>query len=646
MNAYADGGETSLATVFDGTYEALSEDDKVKYSALNESEKQKVISLSSEYLATRGALINFCNDMGANIIYLIKPDESKSYTEYLSIVNAPSTASGYSPWPVGYVQGTDKNYLESYAKMLAGELEGTTIVRDSNLKGGVPHTTSVIAVKNSQGRVVAVTCVQTKMSKLAEGRSTYMRFVIIDTVIAALLAIIAFTLIMRRQIINPLRKIVGEAERFAEQNSAPDTPLNEKISKLNEISVLATSLNDMENATLKYIANLSEAISERQKLDTELKIASVIQGNSIPVKFPAFPERCEFDIYASMTTAKQVGGDFYDFFLIDDDRLGLVIADVSGKGIAAALFMMVNEIILKDRALMGGSPAEIMTFVNDRICENNAAEMFITVWFGILEISTGKVTAVNAGHEDPVISAGGKDFEFYKAKHGLTVGAMEGVKYKEYEFKLGKGDTLFLYTDGIPEATDDKENMLTLGGLTEILNESKGLSPEKIVGNVLTGVNKFVGDAPQFDDMTMLCVKYFGKDDEKTLVVDATDENLDKVLAFVGDSIEQAGAGIKVVNQTAIAVEEIFVNVAHYAYGQDVGKAEIRVKITDGVARITFIDEGKPYNPLEKPDPDLTLSAMERQIGGLGIYMTKKLVDDISYEYVDGKNKLTLEKKL
>ena len=346
-----------------------------------------------------------------------------------------------------------------------------------------------------------------------------------------------------------------------------------------------------------------------------------------------------------MDTAKEVGGDFYNFFLIDDDHLALVIADVSGKGVPAALFMMVTEILIDDRALMGGTPAEILSFVNDRICEHNKAEMFVTVWLGILEISTGKLTFANAGHDDPARTVNGGDFEFIKSKHGLVIGAMSGVKYKDAETTLNKGDKLFLYTDGVPEATDKNNRLFTLNNMLGALNTAKRLSVKDIICAVREKVDEFVGDAPQFDDITMVCLEYKGKG-ESGITLAATDENLSAATEFIKDCVKGANVSEKFIRQIELIIEEIFVNIAHYAYAPNIGDVKLVAEITGDTLKITFIDEGKPYNPLEKPDPDTTLSADKREIGGLGIFMTKKLTDNVSYEHVNGKNILILEKKL
>lgn len=243
----------------------------------------------------------------------------------------------------------------------------------------------------------------------------------------------------------------------------------------------------------------------------ELDTATKIQNSMVPNIFPPFPGRDEFDIYAAMYTAKEVGGDFYDFFLIDDDHLAIVMADVSGKGVPAALFMMASKILISDRTLMGGTPAEILEFVNNRICSNNTAEMFVTIWLGILDIKTGKVIAANAGHEYPAIRKKGGEFDVLLDKHSFVVGGMEGMKYKHYEFTLEKGDELFLYTDGITEAHNSDDELFGEKRMVEALNRDVDSAPKETVANVKVAVDEFVGDAKRFDDLTMLCLKYFGK---------------------------------------------------------------------------------------------------------------------------------------
>ena len=249
---------------------------------------------------------------------------------------------------------------------------------------------------------------------------------------------------------------------------------------------------------------------EKERIQTELSTATLIQTSMLPHIFPPFPDRDEFDIYACMNPAREVGGDFYDFFLIDEDHLCLVIADVSGKGIPAALFMMASKIILQSCAMLGHSVTEILEKTNETICSNNQAEMFVTVWVGILEISTGKLTAANAGHEYPMIRNGNGDFEILKDKHGFVIGAMEEVKYKEYELQLEPGSKVFVYTDGVPEAENAQHQMFGMQRLKDALNKDPDASPEQLLGNVKNAVDEFAAEAEQFDDLTMLCIEYKG----------------------------------------------------------------------------------------------------------------------------------------
>ena len=254
--------------------------------------------------------------------------------------------------------------------------------------------------------------------------------------------------------------------------------------------------------------NYAKQQMESSRIETELTMASGIQADMLPNIYPAFPERPEFDIYASMDPAKEVGGDFYDFFLVDDDHLCVVMADVSGKGVPAALFMMASRIILANNAMQGKSPAQILTDANASICSNNREGMFVTVWLGILELSTGRLTAANAGHEYPTIRKPDGSFELYKDSHGFVIGGMEGLKYKEYELQMEPGSKLFLYTDGVPEATNAQNELFGTDRMLDALNEQPDASPAQILKNVRAAVDGFVMDAEQFDDLTMCCVEY------------------------------------------------------------------------------------------------------------------------------------------
>ncbi len=249
---------------------------------------------------------------------------------------------------------------------------------------------------------------------------------------------------------------------------------------------------------------------EQERIAQELSTAREIQASALPQVFPPFPDRTEFDLFASMTPAKEVGGDFYDFFLIDSDHLALVIADVSGKGIPAALFMMVSKTMIQNQLMTGCDPATALERVNLQLIERNTSSMFVTVWLAVIEISTGKGLACNAGHENPGLCRAGGKFELLKYQHNLFIGVMENAKYKNHAFELHPGDCVFVYTDGVPEATDADSAMFREERLLEALNQRRDASPEELVRYVHEAVNRFVGSAPQFDDLTMLCYRHIG----------------------------------------------------------------------------------------------------------------------------------------
>ena len=388
------------------------------------------------------------------------------------------------------------------------------------------------------------------------------------------------------------------------------------------------------------------------RIESELSVATRIQAAMLPSTFPAFPNRSDFDVYATMTPAKEVGGDFYDFFMIDHRHLGIVIADVSGKGVPAALFMMASKILIKNYAMTGMDPKDVLEAVNEQICSNNREEMFVTVWLGVLDLETGLLSASNAGHEYPVFKKPDGVFEVIKDKHGFVIGGMAGVKYSQYEIQFEPGAKLFIYTDGVAEATNAGHELFGLDRIAEALNANRDGTPQDVLESVGRSVEEFVAGEPQFDDLTMLCLEYKGKGgsemDSKEMTVEATVENIPAVTDFVNAELEALGCSMKTQMQIDIAIDELFGNIAHYAYDPSVGPATVRVEVDDDPLSvvITFIDHGKPYDPLSRTDPDVTLSAEEREIGGLGVFLVKKTMDDVSYEYRNGQNILKIKKTI
>ena len=277
-----------------------------------------------------------------------------------------------------------------------------------------------------------------------------------------------------------------------------------------EIEALAHSVEEMDRSLKQKTRELVEITAEQERLNTELELASSIQMDMLPCIFPPFPDRSEFDIYASMKPAKEVGGDFYDFFLIDQDHLGLVIADVSGKGIPAALFMMMVKIMVQNCVLAGLGPKQALEQVNQLISEKNKESMFVTVWLGVLDIPSGKLIAVNAGHEYPILKKPGGCYELYKDRHGMAVGMMEGIRYREYELQLEPESRIFVYSDGLAEANNSEEKLFGLDRTLAALNGVPDADAEETLNAVRRAVDTFVGNAPQFDDLTMMCIVYHG----------------------------------------------------------------------------------------------------------------------------------------
>jgi len=420
-----------------------------------------------------------------------------------------------------------------------------------------------------------------------------------------------------------------------------------------EVSGLTRTCVEMVGDIDTFTENLRTVTAEKQRIGTELDVASKIQRDMLPGIFPPFPERSEIDLYASMTPAKEVGGDFYDFYFIDRDHLALTIADVSGKGVPASLFMVISKILLKNHAQNGGSPKEILTYVNHQLYQNNDSFMFCTVWLGILELSTGKLVCANAGHEYPVLKRADGIYEMIRDKHNAPLGIRDGIRYNEYELTLNPGDCLFEYTDGVTEATNAAEELFGEERLVDALNYDPDAEPENVIKGIYREINRFVKEAPQFDDITMLSIRYMGSDMEDNknqvrITVPARVESLDTITGFIEEQLETAECPMKTVLAITLAVEEVFVNIAHYAYEGKEGDAEVIFSFDESerVAQIVFEDRGIPFDPTTRPEPDTTQKPAERQIGGLGIHLVRKTMDKMEYRYEGGKNILTIQKKI
>ena len=461
--------------------------------------------------------------------------------------------------------------------------------------------------------------------------------IFMQVLIFATLFVFIYVLI-KRVIINNLKKINDTLAQITkgDLNATVDVRSNEEFA----------SLSDDINST---VATLKRYIAEAAaRIDKELEYAKQIQLSALPNNFP---ENEEYSIYAEMIAAKEVGGDFYDFYKLNDTTVAFLAADVSGKGIPAAMFMMTAKTIIKDLAESGMAVNDIFTKANEKLCENNESGMFVTAWMGILDLTTGNVQFANAGHNPPLLKRADGSFEYLKTRAGFVLAGMEGVRYRVGEITLNEGDRLFLYTDGVPEATNVENKLYGEDRLLTFMNQNATVEATKLLPALKANIDEFVGEAPQFDDITMLMFDYKPKKGGERMTnktFPAKTESLNDVLGFVEETLESFECPMKIQMAICVAIEEVFVNVARYAYPDSEGDMTLHIGFDEQSRDVTFrmSDKGIPFDPLKKPDPDITLSAEEREIGGLGIFITKKTMDAVTYGYEKGENILTMIKKI
>ncbi len=561
---------------------------------------------------------------------------------------------------VVYIWDAENNYNQSYLGDSEGYMEGGKEAVEKIYRQDPPEELSVATdpvygfivsayypVFNSANKPVAVVGVDLSMPGL-QAREREFVGMIVNSVLGVTLvmgAILYF--FVRRGVVNPLLKLNDAAKELVEGLDSKEM-IDLDIKTGDEVQELAESFKKMQVDLNDYIERLSVVTAEREKIGAELNVAKSIQMDMMPQIFPAFPERNEFDIYATVDPAREVGGDFYDFFMIDDDHLGLVIADVSGKGVPAALFMVIAKTLIKNRAMMGGGPGEILTDVNRQLCEGNDAGMFVTVWLAIIELSTGKGLAANAGHEHPVLRCKDGSYELVVYRHSPIIAVMEDSVIAEHPFQMGPGDRLLVYTDGVPEAMNPELEQYGTSRLLDVMNANAECSSREMLRKITLDVEAFMDGSPQADDITMLIFDFYGTSQSSSLVLEleATRDNLQSVLDFVNEHLDEINCPKKARMQLNLTVEEIYINIASYAYTPNIGMVKVvldDLKNPDGV-RLTFIDQGVPYNPLAKADPDVTLPAEQRPIGGLGIYLVKKNMDKVEYKYENNSNVLAMTK--
>ncbi len=497
-------------------YDSLPEE--VRENPKGEGYKKNFVPvLDNDFRQLQADMRAMQNELGLSNAFIVALDQEKDRMIYL-IDADPRPASFCFP-------GTWDEYEPSEIDIL---IHGTTpskiqkaLGMDSNVQATITNLPQFgLRVTGGEtlyktDKYAVILCLDEKLDHLVTMTKLFLRRFLYLTLIAIVIGCAVSMHMIRKRVGRPIGKMATAARKYVKDKmegvAAPDHFNKLDISTQDEIEELSLAMKDMENGLIEYEQNLQKITAERERIQTELDLATRIQQDMLPMVFPPFPERSEFDLYATMDPAKEVGGDFYDFFLIDDDHLGFIIADVSGKGIPAALFMMVSKTILNDLAMGGMSPSQVLQTANDSICTRNKEEMFVTVWFGILEISTGIIKCANAGHEKPMVIKADGEVVLINEKPNFVIGGMEGMKYKEYEIALNPGDKIFLYTDGVAEATDLDNNLFGIDRTIEALKENTSADSKEVLGNVRAAVDRFVGEAEQFDDLTMLCLEYKGK---------------------------------------------------------------------------------------------------------------------------------------
>ena len=583
------------------------------------------------YNSTREQLQHTADAEDCSVIYVAKVHTDTKEREY--IYNVVSKASGFSPYEIGFRDTVNDEFLKVYDSILKGETQLHNFMYSR--KG---YTTSVYPVEDADSGVVAIVGVVKNMDLLTSAKNSYICQIILIEALIAILSGVVWVVYMRRRIVVPVQQLSEAALNMVEHLEDGNSP--ELVVKHDdELRELADSFATMYREVGAYIAKLETVTAEKERIGAELDVAAKIQSSMLPCIFPAFPDRNEFDIYATMDPAKEVGGDFYDFFMVDADHLAFVVADVSGKGVPAALFMVIGKTLIKDHTGLHDDLGEVFTEVNNILCASNSEEMFITAFEGVLNLKTGELRYVNAGHEIPFLCRKGGVFEPFKVRAGFVLAGMQGIRYRAGSIQLEPGDKVFQYSDGIPEAINSEKAPYGMKRLESVLAKNSEKAPSELLPLVKADVDAFVGDADQFDDITMLCIEFKGNGRKAEISLTPDAESVKTVAEFLDTTLEAWEIPMKVVSKLQIVADEIYSNIVRYSQAKN---AKVTAVQNGTVLSLRFEDDGKPYDPTTAAEPDITASAEQREIGGLGIFMARKMMDNMDYMYKDGYNVLTL----
>ena len=453
-------------------------------------------------------------------IYIIKPLNANAVDNIMNVmagITAEEKKENYDFYSVKLGELTGEDYSAKVAGQYLKGLDAGDITYFSNRTEFGYDYTGMIPIRNSQGKAVALLAIDMSMNEIAKVLVNYALATLGLMIVISLLAVYLVNRWLKNRVTDPVLRLEKVSEAFVESSHKAETPedliINDPdIHTGDEIESLSGAMSDMFAGMKKYMSSLVSVTKEKERIGAELNVATSIQASMLPRIFPAFPGRKEFDIFATMDPAKYVGGDFYDFFMLDDNTIGLVMADVSGKGVPAALFMVISKTLIKNRCQVSRSPADVLNYVNDQLCEGNDGDMFVTVWLAILDINTGKGMAANAGHEHPAIRRKGGKYELDVYRHSPAVATMEGMRFREHPFELNPGDSLFVYTDGVPEANNENGEFYGTDRMIECLNADPEATVHELLVEVREDIRKFAGPAEQFDDITMLAFEFWGPD--------------------------------------------------------------------------------------------------------------------------------------
>ena len=475
-----------------------------------------------------------------------------------------------------------------------------------------------------------------------------LRRTVMTIVIVGLLLMLYFFIRIITRELSPLRRLAFEAETIASGQFDAQLP---DFRRTDEIGQLSQSFGNMQQSLVKFIEELKDTTAQKASIERDLHVASSIQMGMLPKKFPTYPDRDDVQLYASLTPAKEVGGDLFDFYF-RDEKLFFCIGDVSGKGVPASLFMAVTRSIFRTVSAQESMPDRIITTMNKTIVDMNTSNMFVTLFVGVLDLPTGRMYYCNAGHDAPLLIGSGVGM--LPCDNNIPVGFRPSWKYTLQEAQIFTGTTIFLYTDGLTEAMDATKAQFRMERVNDVAARALALQqhdPKLLISQMTEAVHQFVGDAEQSDDLTMMAIQYIKQQRDvlmrKSIVLPNDIQEVPRLNAFVAEVCEAVGLSQPDIMKMKVAMEEAVVNVMNYAYPPDThGDVTIEAASNDVRLKFTIIDSGKPFDPTVKAEVDTTLSAKERPIGGLGIHIVRQFMDSINYERVGDLNVLTLRKKL